>query len=44
MSVVLRIVNDVSTVMLINHKIYFAWQALCLVRLEVDVCCSAHCK
>ena len=22
----------------------FAWQAQYLVRLEVDACCSAHCK
>ena len=23
---------------------HFAWQAQYLVRLEVDACCSAHCK
>ena len=39
-----RIVNDVSTVMLINHKIHFAWQAQYLVRLQGDSCCSAHWK
>ena len=39
-----RIVNDVSYVMWINHEIHFAWQAQYLVRLEGDVCCSAHCK
>ena len=41
-----RIGNDVSPVfnfcqMLCAH---FAWQAQYLVRLEVDACCSAHCK
>ena len=43
-----RIGNDVSPVfsklfcqMLGGH---FAWQAQYLVRLEVDACCSAHCK
>ena len=35
-----RIVNDVSSV-LENH---FAWQAQCLVSLDNDTCCSAHCK
>ena len=39
-----RIVNDVSYVMRINHEIHFAWQAQYLVRLEVDACCSPHCK
>ena len=39
-----RIVNDVSYVMRINHDIRFAWQAQYLVRLEVDACCSPHCK
>ena len=32
-----RIVNDVSYVMRI-------WQAQYLVKLEDDLCCSAHCK
>ena len=44
MSVVPRIVNDVAYVMQINHDTLLAWQAQYLVRLEVDVCCSAHCK
>ena len=44
MPVAPRIVSDVSYVMRINHEIPFAWQAQYLVRLEVDACCSAHCK
>ena len=44
MPVVLRIVNDISYVMRINHEIHFAWLAQYLVRLEGDACCSAHCK
>ena len=44
MPVAPRIVSDVSYVMRINHEIHFAWQAQYLVRLEVDACCSAHCK
>ena len=44
MPVALRIVNDVSYVMRINHAIHFAWQAQYLVRLEGDACCIAHCK
>ena len=39
-----RIVNDVSSVMWLNHDIHFAWQAQYLVRLEVDAYCSPHCK
>ena len=39
-----RIVNDVSSVMWLNHDIHFAWQAQYLVRSEVDACCSPHCK
>ena len=39
-----RIVNYVSYVMQINHDTPLAWQAQYLVRLEVDACCSAHCK
>ena len=39
-----RIVNDVSSVMWLNHDINFAWQAQYLVRLEGAACCSAHCK
>ena len=44
MPVAPRIVNDVSSVIRINHDIPFAWQAQYLVRLEVDACCSLHCK
>ena len=44
MLVALRIVNDVSNVMRINHEIHFAWQAQYLVKLEGDACCSAQCK
>ena len=44
MPVALRIVNDVSYVMPINHEKPLAWQAQYLVRLEGDSCCSAHCK
>ena len=44
LTVALRIVNDVSYVMRINHEIHFAWQAQYLVRLEGVDCCSAHCK
>ena len=39
-----RIVNDVSYLMRINHELHFAWQAQCLVKLDCDSCCSAHCK
>ena len=39
-----RIVNDVSRVTRINHGIHFAWQAHYLLRLEVDLACSAHWK
>ena len=42
--VALRIVNDVSSVMWLNHDIHYAWQAQSLVRLEGVACCSAHCK
>ena len=38
-----RIVNDISSVMWLNHDIHFAW-AQYLVRLEGVACCSAHCK
>ena len=44
MPVAPRIVNDASYVMRINDEIHFAWQAQSLVRLEVDACCSPHCK
>ena len=44
LAVALRIVNDVSYAMRINHEIHFAWQAQYLVRLEGVGCCSAHCK
>ena len=44
LTVALRIVNDVSYAMRINHDIPFAWQAQCLVRLEGDSRCSAHRK
>ena len=33
--VALRIVNDVSYVMRINHEIHFAWQAQYLLRLDI---------
>ena len=39
-----RIGNDVSYVTRINHEIHFAWQAQYLLRLEVDIACSAHWK
>ena len=44
MTLALRIVNDVSYVMRINHAMHFAWQVQYqyLVRLEGDACCSAH--
>ena len=44
MPVAPRIVNDVSYVSRMNLESHFAWQAQYLVRLEVDACCSAHCK
>ena len=44
MPVALRIVNDVSYVTGINHERRFTWQGQYLVRLEVDTCCSTHCK
>ena len=44
LTVALRIVNDVSYAMRINHEIHFAWQAQYLVKLEGHACCSAHCK
>ena len=44
MALALRIVNDVSSVMQINHVIPFAWQAQYLVRLQGGGSCSAHCK
>ena len=44
MAVALRIVNDVSYERRINHDTPFAWQAQCLVRLEGESRCSAHCK
>ena len=44
MSVALRIANDVSYAMRINHEIHFAWQAQYLVKLEAAFCCSAQCK
>ena len=39
-----RIVNSVSCVKRIDHESHFAWQALYLVSLDNDTCCSAHCK
>ena len=39
-----RIVNDVSYLMRMNHEILFAWEAQYLVKVEDDLCCSAHCK
>ena len=44
MSVAPRIVNDVSIVMLINHKVHVAWQAQYFVRLEGVDCWFAYCK
>ena len=44
MSVALRIANNVSYAMRINHEIHFAWQAQYLVKLEAAFCCSAQCK
>ena len=35
MPVALRIINDVSYVIWINHEIHFAWQAQYLVKLRV---------
>ena len=40
----LRIGNDVSYETRIKHEIHFAWQAQYLLRLEVDIACSAHSK
>ena len=37
--VALRIVNEVSCAMGINHE--FTWQAQYLLRLEGDACCRA---
>ena len=28
----------------IKHVSHFSWQARYLVRLEGDICCSAHCQ
>ena len=44
LTVALRMENDVSYAMRINHEIYFAWQAQYLLKLEAGFCCSAHCK
>ena len=38
----LRIGNDVSYETRIKHEIHFAWQAQYLLRLEVDIACSAQ--
>ena len=40
----LRIGNDVSYETRIKHEIHFAWQVQYLLRLEVDIACSAHSK
>ena len=40
----LRIGNEVSYATRIKHEIHFAWQAQYLLRLEVDIACSAHSK
>ena len=37
-----RIVNDVSYVT-DTHESHFAWQAQCLMTLEDESCCCAHC-
>ena len=42
-----RIGNDFTCFQQISLRFgsaHFAWQAQYLVRLEVDACCSAHCK
>ena len=42
-----RMGNATSLIFVNFSKIWecnFAWQAQYVVRLEVDVCCSAHCK
>ena len=39
-----HIVNDVSSLMWLNHDIHFAWQGQYLVRLVVYACCFPHCK
>ena len=44
MPVALRIVNDVSSAMRINHEIHVACQAQFFLKLEAAFCCSAHCK
>ena len=44
MPVALRILNDVSYAMRINHEIHFAWQAQYLLKLEGVDCCFADCK
>ena len=38
------IVNDVSYVARIYHKIHFSWQAQYLLRLANNTCYSAHYK
>ena len=43
MPVALRVVNDPSYAMRINHEIHVAGQAQYL-KLEAAFCCSAHCK
>ena len=40
----LEIGNEVSYETQIKHEIHFAWQAQYLLRLEVDIACSAHSK
>ena len=40
----LRIGNEISYETRIKHEIHFAWQAQYLLRLEVDIACSAHSK
>ena len=42
--VALRIVNNVSYVMRINHGSHFAWQVQHSVMLEKHLYCSAQCK
>ena len=39
-----RIINDVSYVLQINDEMHVACQAQYLVKLEDNLCCSAHCK
>ena len=39
-----QLLKFISCVKRFDHESHFAWQALYLVRLEDDTCCSAHSK